>query len=163
MLTTGSNSFSPGTSIHVISSALGSPGEQGVKRSHAIMLGSVLDGPRTFFKSKDKKGNKLDNNKTILDCNKKSRLIFYPFEVGCWLDLSYRLHESISDNYTDICTGVSSRFLAKIYKIRIGETVRGRAQMQLEHERTGMLLRQGYIDPLLKSDSDSTVSITNST
>lgn len=47
MLTTGSSSFSPGTSIHVISTALGSPGEHGVRRSSIITLGSVLEGPRT--------------------------------------------------------------------------------------------------------------------
>ncbi|KAJ0011597.1 hypothetical protein NQD34_012572 [Periophthalmus magnuspinnatus] len=40
MQTTGSKSFSPGTSIHVISIALGSPGEQGVKRSFISTFGS---------------------------------------------------------------------------------------------------------------------------
>lgn len=50
MHTIGSSSFSPGTSIHVISTALGSPGEQGVKRSSTSMLGLSLDGPRTLFK-----------------------------------------------------------------------------------------------------------------
>lgn len=49
MHTIGSNSFSPGTSIHVISIALGSPGEQGVKRSSTNMLGSSLDGPRALI------------------------------------------------------------------------------------------------------------------
>lgn len=48
METTGSNSFSPGTFIHVISIALGSPGEQGVRRSSTVTLGSSLDGPRTL-------------------------------------------------------------------------------------------------------------------
>lgn len=66
MHTMGSNSFSPGTSIHVISIALGSPGEQGVKRSSTTLLGSVLDGPRTLFKSKLKKGNKQLVNYNML-------------------------------------------------------------------------------------------------
>lgn len=47
METTGSKSLSPGTSIHVISTAPGSPGEQGVSRSFTMQLGSALEGPRT--------------------------------------------------------------------------------------------------------------------
>lgn len=47
METTGSKSLSPGTSIHVISTAPGSPGEQGVRRSFTMQLGSALEGPRT--------------------------------------------------------------------------------------------------------------------
>ena len=43
--TTGSRSLSLGTSNHVISSAPGVPGEQGVSRSWTITLGSVLEGP----------------------------------------------------------------------------------------------------------------------
>lgn len=62
MHTTGSHSFSPGTSIQVISIALGSPGEHGVKRSSTITLLSALDGPRTWFKTKHNKGNKSDND-----------------------------------------------------------------------------------------------------
>lgn len=76
----------------------------------------------------------------------------YPFEVGCWLDLSYRLHESISDNDRNICARVSIRLLAKGHKIWLGEAVGSWAQMEFEHEATGMLLRQGNVDPLLKSD-----------
>lgn len=62
MHTTGSNSFSPGTSIHVISIALGSPGEQGVKRSSTIVLGSALEGPRTLFKQKKRWDNEVRIN-----------------------------------------------------------------------------------------------------
>lgn len=50
METIGSKSFSPGTSIHVISLACGSPGEQGVRRSSTMTFGSLLDGPRTCLK-----------------------------------------------------------------------------------------------------------------
>lgn len=47
MQTIGSRSLSPGTSIHVISMASGSPGEQGVSRSSTICPGVVRDGPWT--------------------------------------------------------------------------------------------------------------------
>ena len=47
-LTTGSKSFSLGTSSQVISTAPGVPGEQGVNRSCSIILGSALDGPNKF-------------------------------------------------------------------------------------------------------------------
>lgn len=50
MQTTGSKSLSPGTSIHVISMAPGSPGEQGVSRSSTMLLGSAREGPRTCNK-----------------------------------------------------------------------------------------------------------------
>lgn len=156
MHTTGSNSFSPGTSIHVISIALGSPGEQGVKRSSTIVLGSALEGPRTLFKQKKKDGIMkwgLINHK-VLPWNIELRLFqkTYPFEVSCWLHLSNRLHESISDNDTDICARVSIGFLAKSSKIRLSETVGGWAQMELEHKGAGMLLGQRDVDPLLKSE-----------
>jgi len=44
-LTTGSRSLLLGTSIQVISTAPGVPGEQGVNRSCSIMLGSSRPGP----------------------------------------------------------------------------------------------------------------------
>ena len=47
IVTTGSNSFSPGTSIQDISNAPGVPGEHGVNRSLTITFGSSLEGPRT--------------------------------------------------------------------------------------------------------------------
>lgn len=46
METCGSSNLSPGTSIHVISSASGSPGEQGVNKS-TIIFGLDTDGPFT--------------------------------------------------------------------------------------------------------------------
>jgi len=46
METLGSSNLSPGTSIHVISSASGSPGEQGVNKS-TMIFGFVTDGPFT--------------------------------------------------------------------------------------------------------------------
>lgn len=44
----GSNSLSPGTSVHLIEIAFGSPGKQGVKRSSSILFSSVGDGPRIY-------------------------------------------------------------------------------------------------------------------
>ena len=60
MHTTGSRSFSPGTSIHVIAMALGSPGEHGVSRSSTTTSGLFHDDPRTLIsvwmdRSKDSK------------------------------------------------------------------------------------------------------------
>lgn len=72
--------------------------------------------------------------------------------MGCGLHLSYRLHESISDNDRNICARVSIRLLSEVHKIGLGEAVGSRAQMEFEHEATGMLLGQGNVDPLLKSD-----------
>lgn len=76
----------------------------------------------------------------------------YPFEVGCRLDLPYRLHESISDNDRNIGARVSVCLLSEGQKICLGEAVGSRAQMEFEHEATGVLLGQGNVDPLLKSD-----------
>lgn len=49
MDTTGSRSFSPGTSIHVISMAPGSPGEHGVRRSSTTTSGLFHCDPRTLI------------------------------------------------------------------------------------------------------------------
>lgn len=75
----------------------------------------------------------------------------YPLEVCRRLDLSNRLHESISDNDADICTRVSFCFLAKSHEIRLCEAVGGRTQVEFEHERSGMLLGQWDVNSLLKS------------
>lgn len=49
MVTGGSYSFSPGTSIQVFSCAPGSPGEHGVYKSSTIVFLSSGDGPRTNY------------------------------------------------------------------------------------------------------------------
>lgn len=48
MQTTGSRSFSPGTSIHVIFMAPGSPGGHGVRRSSTMTPGLCHNDPRTL-------------------------------------------------------------------------------------------------------------------
>lgn len=50
IVTGGSKSLSPGTSIHDISIAPSLPGEQGDNKSCSMTLGSFLDGPLTFLK-----------------------------------------------------------------------------------------------------------------
>lgn len=63
MDTTGSRSFSPGTSIHVISMELGSPGEHGVSRSSTTTPGLFHVDPRTWISMGIRTGIKNYNKK----------------------------------------------------------------------------------------------------
>jgi len=72
--------------------------------------------------------------------------------VGGGLDLSNRLHESVSDNDADVRSRVSLRHLAQSDKVAVGERVGGGAKMELEHEGAGVLFGQRDVDPLLKSE-----------
>lgn len=62
--TMGSRKLFPSTSVKVIFMAPGAPGEQGVKRSSTITLGSSRDGPRTCVQGstgQDTEGNQSSN------------------------------------------------------------------------------------------------------
>lgn len=67
MQTTGSRSFSPGTSIHVIFTALGSSGGHGVRRSSTTTPGLCHDDPWTL---KLEWWQKCKTRQTITDTHK---------------------------------------------------------------------------------------------
>jgi hypothetical protein len=67
-LTTGSRSLLLGTSIQVISTAPGVPGEQGVSRSCSIILGSSRPGPNTNKIIISEDINKLGKIQQKLQC-----------------------------------------------------------------------------------------------
>lgn len=75
--------------------------------------------------------------------------------MGCWLDFSDRLHQSVSDNDADISSWITVCPFSQIGKVSLRETVRSAAQVKLEHEGAGVLFRQGDIDPLLKSEGSN--------
>lgn len=76
----------------------------------------------------------------------------YLFEVCCRLNLPNWLHQSVSDNNADICSRVPVCLLAQRDEVGLCEAVGGGAQVELEHEGTSMLFRQGDVDPLLKPE-----------
>ena len=77
----------------------------------------------------------------------------YPFEVGGTLHLPDGLHESVSDDDTDVSSRVALGLLAEGDKVGVIEAGGCGAQMKPEHEGAGMFLRQGDVDPLLKPDT----------
>ena len=74
----------------------------------------------------------------------------YLFEVSCHLNLADGLHEGIPDDDADVGPGVALRLLAQLHEVCFSQVGWGGAQMQLEHEGTGVLLRQRDVNTLLK-------------
>ena len=79
----------------------------------------------------------------------------YPFEVGGTLHLPDGLHESVSDDDTDVSSRVALGLLAEGDKVRVIEAGGCGAKMKPKHEGAGMFLRQGDVDPLLKPDTNT--------
>lgn len=72
------------------------------------------------------------------------------FEVRGRLNLPDGLHESVSDNNTDVCPRVALRVLAQGYKVCLGQVVGGGAQVQFEHVGASVYLGQRDVDTLFK-------------
>lgn len=75
----------------------------------------------------------------------------YLFEVSRHLNLADGLHEGVPDDDADVRPGVAVRLGAQGDKVSVRQAGGGRAQVQLEHEGAGMLLRQRDVNTLLKS------------
>jgi len=127
--TFGSRSFSPGTSIHVISLAPLVPGLQGGEEVVDSYVRVVPVWP----------GN----------CQ----------EMCCSLNLSHWLHQCVPHHNRNICPTVPLCSLAKHPDVLLRQHVGGVPEVQLEQVRPGVLLRQVNVDPLLKPSSDGSVQM----
>lgn len=111
IVTGGSKSFSPSTSIHVISKAPGSPGEQGVNRSSTICVLSRGEGPRTRCGNKSHEFNGNSKRNFHLPWNES---LFELSEPVAWAHLA-RWWKCLRRNslLSDLPTALSSRRLRR--------------------------------------------------
>lgn len=68
-----------------------------------------------------------------------------------WLDLPNRLHQSVSDDNTYVCSRVAVCFTCKLPQVGFAQTVWRVAQMKTEHLSPSWLLWKRDVDTLLKS------------
>lgn len=73
-------------------------------------------------------------------------------EVGGGLDLPDRLHERVPDDDADVGAGVALGFAGELPQVGVVEGVRRVPQVDPEHLRSGRLLGQRDVDPLLKPE-----------
>ena len=66
------------------------------------------------------------------------------------LNLADRLHEGVADDDADVGPGVAVGLAAQGHKVLVRQAGGGGAQVQLEHEGAGVLLRQRDVNTLLK-------------
>lgn len=82
--------------------------------------------------------------------NSHTQEICHLFEVRGRLNLPDGLHESVSDNNTDVCPRVALRLLAQGDKVCLRQVVGGGAQVQFEHVGASVHLGQRDVDALFK-------------
>lgn len=85
--------------------------------------------------------------------------LLYLFEVRGWLNLPDRLHEGVPDDNTNVRPRVALCLFAQRDEVCVCQFVGGGAQMQLEHEGAGVLLRQRNVDSLFKPKTRTKDSI----
>lgn len=91
----------------------------------------------------------------------KRSLYLYLLEVSGRLDLPDRLHEGVPDNNADVSPRVALSFLAQSDEVCLRQAVGRGSQMQLEHERAGVLLGQRNVDSLFKPKTRTEDSISH--
>lgn len=77
-------------------------------------------------------------------------VICHLFEVSGRLNLPDGLHESVSDNNTDVCSRIAPRAFAQGDKVCLRQVVGGGAQVQFEHGGAGVNLGQRDVNALFK-------------
>lgn len=74
----------------------------------------------------------------------------YLFKVGGRLNFADWLHEGVSHHDADVGTRVALGFLPQRDEIGFREAVGGGAEVELEHERAGVLLGKRDVDALFE-------------
>lgn len=89
--------------------------------------------------------------------------ICHLFEVSSRLNLPDGLHESVSDNNTDVGSRVAIREFAQGDKVCLREGVGSGAQVQFEHVGASVNLRQRDVNALFKPSDQPHQVITHDT